>query len=240
MADESLRVAATHSDPDSATIYRNNRAILLMDSDPVAAEKIYAAIVAEMEAMGRHEEHRLALFYMNLGAARRETRDFNGAEEAFRRALEILKNQGWEDQRNLSIILDALAALAMRSGRVAEAVDHVRESVRLAESYLRNASAIASESEKLALGSLFQTGEDVHILLAAGETEEACELSLRSKGTVMDQSIREAKALQGLSDDADKRKLVAELRARQRQFQRVSLALQQGGGRPRAIPRSAP
>jgi CHAT domain-containing protein/tetratricopeptide (TPR) repeat protein len=240
MADEALRVAANHPDRDwarqSATIYRNNRAILLMDSDPAAAGEVYASIVAEMEAMGRHEDHRLALFYMNLGAARRETRNFDGAEEAFRRALEILKNQGWEDQRNLSIILDALAALAMRKGRVAEAVDHVRESVRLAESYLRNASAIASESEKLALGSLFQTGEDVHILLAAGETEEACELSLRSKGTVMDQSIREAKALQGLSDDADKRKLVAELRARQRQFQRVSLALQQGGGPPEGDP----
>jgi CHAT domain-containing protein/tetratricopeptide (TPR) repeat protein len=240
MADEALRVAANHPDREwareSATIYRNNRAILLMGSDPAAAGEIYASIVAEMEAMGRHEDPRLALFYMNLGAARRETRDFDGAEDAFRSALGILENQGWEDQRNLSIVLDALAVLAMRKGRVAEAVDHVRESVRLAESYLQNASAIASESEKLALGSLFETGDDVHILLAAGATEEACELSLRSKGTVMDQSIREAKALQGLADDADKRKLVAELRARQRQFQRVSLALQQGGAPPAGDP----
>ncbi len=240
MADEALRVAATHPDRDwardSATIYRNNRAILLMDTDPAAAGEVYATIIGEMEAMGRHEDHRLALFYMNLGAARRETRDFERAEEAFRRALEILKNLGWEDERNLSIILNALATLAMRQGRVAEAVGHVRESVRLAESYLRNASAIASESEKLALGSLFQTGGHVHILLAAGETEEACELSLRGKGTVMDQSIREAKALHGLAEDETLRKLFAELRARQRQMQRVSLALQQGGGPPGGDP----
>ncbi|MBU6179997.1 MAG: CHAT domain-containing protein, partial [Verrucomicrobia bacterium] len=240
MADEALRVAANHPDRewarDSSTIYRNNRAILLMGSDPAAAGDVYASIVAEMEAMGRHDEHRLALFYMNLGAARRETRDFDGAEDAFRRALGILENQGWDDERNLSIILDALAVIAMRKGRVAEAVDRVRESVRRAGSYLQNASAIASESEKLALGSLFETGDDVHILLAAGGTEEACELSLRSKGTVMDQSIREARALQGLAGDADKRKLVAELRARQRQFQRVSLALQQGGGPPGGDP----
>lgn len=240
MADEALRIAESHPDRewggDSASIFRNNRAILLMDSNPAEAERIYASIVEEMEAAGRHGEHRLALFHMNLGAARREIRQFDGAEEAFLRALEILREQGWEDQRNLAIVLNALAALAMRKGRVAEAVGHVRESVRLAEHYLRNASAIASESEKLALASLFQTGDHVHILLAAGETEEACELSLRGKGTVMDQSIREAKALQGLAGDANKQALFAELRARQRQLNRVSLALQQGGAPPEGDP----
>lgn len=240
MADEALHIAENHPDRewgrDSATIFQNNRAILFMASDPAKAEKIYDTIIKEMETRGQHEDHRLALFYMNLGAARREIRQFDGAEEAFLRALEILRIQGWEDQRNLSIVLDALAILAMRKGRVAEAVDHVRESVRLADAYLRNASAIASESEKLGLGSLFQSGDHVHILLAAGNTDEACELSLRNKGTVMDQSIREAKALQGLADDAGKQKLFAELRARQRQLNRVSLALQQGGAPPEGDP----
>ncbi len=233
MADEAIRIAASHPDREwarpSMTIFRNNRAILLMNSRPAEAAKTYGEIVVEMEKMGLQDTHDHALFLMNLGAAHRELGRYDDAEEAFLRALEIYRSQGWEDKRNLAIVLDALAALALRKGRVAEAVERVRESVRLAEAFLANASAIASEPEKLALASLFDYGKHVHILLAAGETAEACELSLRSKGVVLDQSIREARTLHRIASDAASRETYAEWRVSQRQLQRVSLALQHGG-----------
>lgn len=231
--EEALRIAASHPDREwgreSSLNFRNNRAILLMNSDPRGAAEIYAGLVEEMEREGRQDEHQTALYLMNLGAARRESGQDDAADAAYLRALDILRRQGWEDRRNLAFILDALAALALRKGRLAEAADHVRESVRLADVFLEQASAIASESEKLALGTLFDHGSHLHILLAAGATEEACELSLRSKGTVLDQSMREAKALQGLANDEAKQRIHAEWRARTRQLQRVALELQQGG-----------
>lgn len=234
-ADEALRIAGTHPDREwgreSSIIFRNNRAILLMNSDPGGAAEIYAALVEEMEREGRQDDHQTALYLMNLGAALRENGQTDAAEDAYLRALEVLRLQGWEDQRNLAFILDALAGFALRKGKLAEAADHVRESVRLADRFLEEASSIASESEKLALGTLFDHGGRLHILLAAGATEEACELSLRTKGTVLDQSMREAKALQGLAHDEAKQRLHAEWRARVRQLQRVTLELQQGDGR---------
>lgn len=232
--DEALRIAENHPDREwgreSSIIFRNNRAILLMNSDPRGAAEIYAGLVEEMDRQGRQEEHQTALYLMNLGAALRENGEDDEAENAYLRALGSLRSQGWEDQRNLAFILDALAGLAMRKGKLTEAADHVRESVRLADEFLEQASAIASESEKLALGTLFDHGSHLHILLAAGATEEACELSLRTKGTVLDQSMREAKALQGLAHDETKQRLHAEWRARVRQLQRVALELQQGDG----------
>lgn len=232
--EEALRIAAAHPDrewgADSSIVYRNNRAILLMDTSLEEAARIYEEIVAEMERAGRHDENKLALFLINLGAARRDLGQHDGAEDAYLRALEILRRLGGAERRNLAIVLDALAGLALRKGAVAEAVERVRESVALAEAFLENASAIASESEKLALASLFDYGKQVHVLLVAGETEEACELSLRSKGVVLDQSIREARALHRIAIDEGKRERFEEWRARQRQLQRLSLAFQQSGG----------
>lgn len=232
-ADEALRIAESHPDREwgreSSIIFRNNRAILLMNTDPKAAAEIYAGLVEEMERDGRQDEHQTALYLMNLGAARRENGQDDAAEASYLRALEVLRLQGWEDRRNLAFILDALAGLALRKGQLAEAADRVRESVRLADEFLSGASAIASESEKLALGTLFDHGRHLHILLAAGATEEACELSLRTKGTVLDQSMREAKALQGLAKDEAKQRLYTEWRARGRQLNRAALELQQGG-----------
>ena len=231
--EEAIRIAEAHPDRawgrESSIIFRNNRAILLMNSDPEAAAETYAGLVAEMEREGRQEEHQTALYLMNLGAALRECGRDDEAEAAYLRALGILRQQGWEDQRTLAFILDALAALSLRRGHLAEAADRVRESVKLAEAFLAQASAIASESEKLALGTLFDHARRLHILIAAGATEEACELSLRSKGTVLDQSMREAKALQGLAHYEAKQRLHAEWRARVRQLNRVALELQQGG-----------
>lgn len=233
MAEEALHIAATHPDrawgEDSAIIFRNNRAVLLMNRDPEAAGKVYAEIVAEMEAKGRHEDHDLALYYTNLGMAWRESGREDAAEEALLRAVEILRWQGWENRRNLSFLLDTLAVLAMRKGRVAEAVERARESAKLAEDFLQNASLVASETEKLALGSLFSGGSQLHILVEAGKIEEACELSLRRKGSVLDQSIREARVLRERGEDPGHDRLVEELRARQRQLNRVTLALRQAG-----------
>lgn len=234
MAKEALRVAASHPDrewaEESERIFRNNEAILLMNSNPEAAAEVYAEIVSGMERAGLGEDHDLALFLMNLGAAQRETRRSDEAEKSFLRALEILREQGWKDRRNLSIVLDALAALALRKGQVAGALEHSRESIRLADEFLANASALASESEKLALGSLFDHGARLHVLIAAGEIEEACQLSLRTKGTVLDQSIRDARTLRLIAEDEEARKRFADLRAKQRQLNRIALASQHGGG----------
>ncbi|MCB1204479.1 MAG: CHAT domain-containing protein [Verrucomicrobiae bacterium] len=233
MADEALRVAAIHPDrswgEENSIIFRNNRAVLLMNSDPAAAGAVYAELVAEMEAKGRHEDQDLAFYYTNLGMALRETGRDDEAEEALLRAVDILRGQGWENQRNLSLLLDTLGILAMRKGRVAEAVERARESARLAENFLQNASLFASETEKLALGSLFSGGSQLHILVEAGKVEEACELSLRRKGSVLDQSIREARTLLNRGADPRRDKLVEELRGRQRQLNRLTLALQQAG-----------
>lgn len=236
MADEALRVAAEHPDrewgKDAEFNFRNNRAIPLMNTDPAAAAKIYEEIVEGMERRGNFEEFRLSSFLANLGAARRESGDLDGAEQAYLRALDILRNQGWEDERNLAIILDALASLALRKGRLAEAVDRVREASALADRFLQTASAVASDSEKLALASFRNYGNHVHILLAAGEEEEACEIALRSKGAVLDQSIREAIALHRIATDPEKKEIFETIRSKQRQIERITLALQHGGAEP--------
>ena len=233
MSDESLRVAAINPDREAGEqdelIFQNNRAILLMDTDPAAAAVTYGKIVAAMEAKRLDETQNFGLFLMNLGSALKETRRPDEAEAVFLRALEVFRNLGAANQRNISIILDALAELALRKGQLASAADLVRESVKLSEAYLKSASSIAAEADKLALGSLFDYGKGVNILLAAGELEEACELSLRTKGAILDGSIRDARLIQRIGEDETLKKRFVELRAKQRQFNRVALALQQGG-----------
>jgi CHAT domain-containing protein/tetratricopeptide (TPR) repeat protein len=232
MSDESLRVAANHPEQEGVAqeemVYRNNRAILLMDTDVGEAIQIYQKNIDEMERRGLEGTGDFAIFLNNLGQALQAAGRVGDAEEAFSRAREIVRNSGEADIRNLSFILDALAGISLRKGDLARAVELVREAIGLSDQYLETASDIASESDKLGLGSIFDYGKFIYVLLEAGEVEEACELSLRTKGMILDQSIRDARAIRQIAESDGMQRKYRELRSNRRQLNRIALALEQG------------
>jgi len=240
MSDESLRVAASHPDrawgEEQTLTYRNNRGILMMATDPAAAAGIYESIVSAAEGSGLAASEELTFYLMNLGAALNRSDRLEESEAAYARALELMRSFARPYGRNLSIVLEQLAKFALARGDAGAAAEFARESVATMEAFFDSASAFASESERLALGSLHRQGSAIHVLVAAGAVEEACQISLRIKGMVLDRSIREARAIRSLAEDAEARRLFESLRARQRQLNRVALELERRGSADPSLP----
>jgi tetratricopeptide (TPR) repeat protein len=114
-------------DPEKVSINTLNLGVVCAESGRnEEAERLYLEVLhMRIEALGRNH-WRVGNTYNNLAGCRRRMRDFDGAEEYLRQAIEILENR----PESLSNVYDSLSRIREEQGRMEEAL---REAARARE-----------------------------------------------------------------------------------------------------------